>query len=413
MAQQLSPAFEHRFGHHPAFGYHGVVGRAPATTRVLCTARPTTELRAAWDHLVGAQPGSDVTQLSAWANLRAEHAGFRPRYVFATRAGRLVGGAQVLARRIPVIGTVGYLPYGPVVAAGEPRRAVVHAVAGVLHDLARHELSALFVQPPAGAHDVTAVLTDLGFRTSVAGIAPAASIRLDLARDVEALRRGLTRSNRRRTRSAAQRGITVRIGVEGDLPTVADLLASTAAHHQFDPAPLEYLRTMYRELRPGGQIVVFLAELDGEPVAAEVFTGCGGVLKSRLTGMRRCERVRRAGVSAVLVWHAAVWAKAAGYRALDFGGVDPAADDELAAADALTAGAMSQLSGPAAFKASFGGAVLRYPRAVELVSSPLLRRGYDLARCSRFGHPVVVAARRFLRGGAVTDRGAQSGSSSR
>ncbi|MGH3478920.1 MAG: hypothetical protein ACRDSG_14160 [Pseudonocardiaceae bacterium] len=50
----------------------------------------------------------------------------------------------------------------------------------------------MFVQSPDQADDISDHLLRLGSRLSVAGIAPAASIRIDLTRDVEDLRDGLT-----------------------------------------------------------------------------------------------------------------------------------------------------------------------------------------------------------------------------
>ncbi|MGH3804160.1 MAG: GNAT family N-acetyltransferase, partial [Pseudonocardiaceae bacterium] len=168
--------------------------------------RPDPDTIRAWDHLVSHTPHSDVAQLSAWSAVRRQ-AGFVPRYVLARRAGRLVGGALVLQRRLPVLGALGYVPNGPVIAPGAGRSAVAHAVSTALADLGHRHLSGLFVQPPDRADDISDHLLRLGFRPSVAGIAPAASIRIDLTRDVEDLRNGLTSSNRRRTRTWADRGI--------------------------------------------------------------------------------------------------------------------------------------------------------------------------------------------------------------
>ncbi|HEU0090357.1 MAG TPA: GNAT family N-acetyltransferase, partial [Pseudonocardiaceae bacterium] len=232
-----------------------------------------------------------------------------------------------------------------------------------------------------------------GFDPSRAGTAPATSIRIDLTPAVDELRRGLSKSNRRRTRGWAQRGLTVRLGGLADLPAVADLVAGTAAHQELEPVGLEYLTALYEELAPGGQVQVFLAEVDGAPVAVELCTGCGGVLKSRLTGMARGGPAAKSGVPAALVWNAMVWAKANGYHAFDFGGIDA----ELV--HRIPAGPLDRLPGPAAFQASFGGQPFRYPPPVELLSSPLQRVGYDLARCSSAGDGLVASVRRAIRGG--------------
>lgn len=363
---------------------------------VTLSTRPGPDTIRAWDRLVRDTPRSDVAQLSAWSNLR-RLAGFRPRYVLARQGGRLVGGALVLQRRLPVVGELGYVPYGPVIAAGEPRAAPARALSTALADLGHRHLSGLFVQPPHGADDISNELVRRGFRPSVAGIAPAASIAIDLTRDVEDIRNGLTKSNRRSISSSAARGITVRLGGERDLPQVADLLARTAAHQHFDPLSLDYIRTMYRELSPGDHIKVFIAELGGASSAVELFTGCGGVLTSRLTGTDRSGPARKSGAAAALEWHAIVWAKSNGYHTIDFGGLAANAVDTIRAGEADLA---SHLAGPDFFKASFGGQPFHYPLPVELISSPLVRISYDLARHYPAGGKLVATVRRTMRGGA-------------
>lgn len=350
-----------------------------------------------WDRLVGDTPYSDVTQLSAWSSLR-RHAGFLPVYLLARRDDRLVGGALLLQRQLPVLGVVAYLPYGPVIAAGQPRAAVARAVSAAVADLGHRYLHGVFVQPPEGADDISEQLVARGFRPSAAGIAPQASIRIDLTRAVADLFAGLNKSNRRLVRTAAERGVTVRLGGARDLPVVAELLARTAAQQRFVPLSLPYLRTMYRELTVGDHLSCFIAELDGVPVAAEVFTGCGGVLKARLTGVERSGRARRSGAAAVLEWHAILWAKAHDYHTFDFGGLLPEAVDTIAVGRADLA---AHLTGPDYFKASFGGQPFRYPAPVELISSPLLRIGYDLSRRSTTGGRLVTTAKRFMRNGTT------------
>src|SRR5918912_4343034 len=76
---------------------------------------PGAEALAQWDALVAASPRADVSQLSAWAQLRAM-VGYQPLYVLVWRGQDLVAGAQIFQRRFPVVGPVGYLPYGPLIA---------------------------------------------------------------------------------------------------------------------------------------------------------------------------------------------------------------------------------------------------------------------------------------------------------
>lgn len=334
---------------------------------------PDPDTIRAWDQLVQGTPSSDVTQLSAWSNLRLQ-AGFLPLYLLADHGGRLVGGALVLQRQVPLLGMVGYLPHGPVIAAGEPRAATASALSAALADLGHRHLGCLFVQPPEGGDDISDQLVACGFRHSSGGIVPQASIRIDLNAELDELRNGLDESNRRRSHHWAARGGTVRLGRERDLPLVADLLARTAAQQQADQPTLDYLATLYRELTVGDHVKVFIAERGGVAAAAELFTGCGGVFTSRFTGIARHAAksgdATKSGASAALMWNAMAWAKANGYHTFDV------------------------------FTASLGGQPFRYPAPVELTSSPLVRAGYDLARHSPAGSRLVETAQRALRAGA-------------
>jgi lipid II:glycine glycyltransferase (peptidoglycan interpeptide bridge formation enzyme) len=364
---------------------------------VTASTRPDLAVLREWDTLVDHTPGSDVAQLSSWAAIRRE-SGFRPLYVFAHEDDRLVGGALMLERRLPVIGRVGYVSNGPVVSPAVPRGPVVDRLCAAMDRLARRRLCAMFVQPPADARDVSSALRSRGFRPSESGIAPAASIRIDLRRDIEDLRKGLSKANRRRARHWAERGVRVRMGSRDDIAVVTELIARSAAHQHFEPLSPEYVRNLHEELDAEQHAAVFVAEVDGSPAAALLCTRCGGVVKQRLSGMERSERARKDGVTAATVWRAMQWAKTNGYHTYDFGGISARAarvllDDEPEPT--------TQLKGTEQFKASFGGEVFRYPEPVELISFPPLRLAYDFSRRTQAGRRFVEVAKRALRGGRM------------
>lgn len=195
----------------------GSNGDEPGAVSVAVTRDPEPGTLAAWDALVRRIPDSDVAQLPAWADVRRA-AGFKPLYVLAQRGDALVGGALVVTRRLPLVGAVGYVPYGPLIAAEVGREKVVPALTIALARAARRPLKMLFVQPAQGDDDVSEELQRRGFRASDAGIAPGASLRLDLARDVEDLRAGLRRRLQRWTRTWPARGVMVRHGTSA-MPT--------------------------------------------------------------------------------------------------------------------------------------------------------------------------------------------------
>jgi lipid II:glycine glycyltransferase (peptidoglycan interpeptide bridge formation enzyme) len=364
---------------------------------VLVSPDPGAERLAAWDQLVSRIPNSDVAQLSAWATIR-RLADYEPLYLLAVSGDTVLGGASMLRRRVRGLGMVGYLPYGPTIddTVVTIRGSVREQLAGTLYTVARSH-AALFVQPPDGGEDVALELLHRGFRFSTAGIAPSATMRVDLTQSEDQLRANLARRLRTWTRRWPERGVKVRVGDERDIPVLARLAASTASYQGFTPFPVSYLETTYRELNAGGHVVLLLGELSGTPVAAELLTGVGGVLKSRITGMdRSSEEAGKLNVASAMIWEAISWGKANGYRAFDFGGLRPESVRALRAPGPLDPEA---LAGPDLFKVKFGGDVWTYPPAVELIPSRAIRAGYDLLRRGNGGRKLLDTVREALRGG--------------
>ncbi|WP_089338129.1 lipid II:glycine glycyltransferase FemX [Blastococcus mobilis] len=362
---------------------------------VVCTT-PNESTLGEWDNLVCSNPLADVAQLSAWTRIRGL-VGYGAMYILVVHGKRLVGGAQIMVRRIPGIGTLGYVPYGPVVShATEDPDSVHDMIASALAQLSRRRFRMLAVQPPEGAERASEALLAHGFRDSDADVAPAASLRVDLRFDEDHLRRALSKRLRTWTNAWEERGVIVRRGNEQDLPTLAELLAETAEHQGFTPFDIEYLRAMYRELAPAGHLVVFVGEVRGRPVAMTVFTACGTVLKVRLLGLDRSDEGRRLNVPAAVYWNAMKWAKASGYHWFDLGGVLPASVPALLSGGK---GDLDALSGPDRYKTRFGGRVFRYPPPVELIPNPIVRAGYDMARQTAAGRHLVAWAKRRCRAG--------------
>ncbi len=361
-------------------------------TVVVCE-HPDLAVLAKWDAMVAGTPQSDVTQLSAWARLRAT-VGYAPLYVLVWRGIDLVAGAQILYRRFPVLGAVGYLPYGPVIAQADAGEDVRRVLCGALADIPPRRLRILFVQPPDGAGEVSSELLSRGFRRSSAEVAPSGSLRIDLAAEESELRRGLSKRLRTWTRQWQARGVTVRLGDEHDLGLLIDLIGHSASHQGYQPLSGEYLRALYLMLAPKGHVVLFIGEVHGAALAAELYTTCGGMLRLRLRGLDRSGEAARLSVPAAITWEAMRWAKSAGLQWFDFGGL------RAPTLQALLDGPDQAGEQPSVdrFKTSFGGAPYRYPVAVEMIHSKVLRLTYDLIRQWPAGRQLVAQATRMARG---------------
>jgi hypothetical protein len=287
--------------------------------------------------------------------------------------------------------------------------AVQEALADALDTVGREVTRVLFVQPPVGGDPVSSGLLQRGFRPSDAGIAPPATLHIDLTADEAQLRRNLSRRVRQWTGQWEARGVSVRVAGEADLPAVARLHAATAEHQGFEPYPLEYLSAMYQELSPGGHLQLFVAEVGGRPEAMQLHTSCGGVLRARLFGLDRTGEGARLNLAAAIDWTAIREGKRTGHSSLDLMGVSP---QTLAAFEGPGGVDRGAVRGPDSYKLRLGATPLRFPQAVELISPAVLRGGYDLVRRSTAGRRVLGEVRRRVRLGTRPSRDRRRGASS-
>ncbi|MGW1679714.1 lipid II:glycine glycyltransferase FemX [Saccharopolyspora sp. NPDC002376] len=317
---------------------------------------------------------------------------------------------MILHRRIPAVGAVGYIAYGPVIAVNTPVREETRSVlVRAFADLARSPLRMLFIQPAEGTDDVRDELLRRGFRPSEVEVAPAGSVRVDLQPSQEELRLSLRDQRLRklaRTNKWEAKGVRVRIGDAHDLPAFAELHACTAANQGFEAFSLDYIRSLYAALAPD-HVSLFLGEIDGVPVAGHLYTRCGYALKFRLTGFDRTRDTAGVGIPGVLHWEALCWAKQNQYRWLDMGGVQPS----LLRLMSGGGDGAKDIPSHVWFKMRFGGRPHLYPPPVELISSPVVRVAYDVVRHASIGRRLISGSLRALRSGRTPPRSDRVGAS--
>lgn len=306
--------------------------------------------------------GGHVLQSSAWAAVRASQ-GWRPEFV---RIGDPLPLALVLWRDALPGRPIGYVPRGPVVAAGDD--AGLRAALARLAEIARHRRAIfLKVDPELPPEAAAGALRDAGFQRGPDIQPVLATLVLDLGVDEEALLAGLDKDTRWSVRQAPKRGVTTRVAADDEsLRAFYELYATTGGRAGFITRTWDYYRAIWGALVGAGHASLRLAYVDGAPVAGAMVWRCGdrAVYQTGATN----DVGRRSYAAYSLLWECIIEARRAGRLAFDMGGVplDPERKDD-------------PMYGPYLFKRGFGGVVRRWVGAHDTVPSPLLHRAYRLA----------------------------------
>lgn len=215
--------------------------------------------REKWNEAVKGFGGS-VLQSWEWGEFRRHH-GWRPLRLVGEE-----GGAQVLLRDLPGLGSLAYAPHGPVVSGTGRIEDVVKAVA----EKAKGAGACLIdVEPrtPGGE-----VFEASGFE-KIESIQPRCTFVLDVLEDSDEQFAAFPKDTRYGVRRAGREGIEAGPSEDpdGDLEKFMDLHEETAQRQKFAVRPRDYYRRFMREL-PARLIV---AKKEGELLAGAVILTFG------------------------------------------------------------------------------------------------------------------------------------------
>jgi lipid II:glycine glycyltransferase (peptidoglycan interpeptide bridge formation enzyme) len=313
-----------------------------------------------WDQFLELAGDNHHQQTARWAKLKSV-SGWQVLRLVMRRDDKIVGGVQILHRLMRFVGRVGYAPRGPVIADSDPR--LCEQLLAELDRAVRAEnFACLMIQPPAVAAHCVALLRARGFHPTPLQVAPTATVLIDLCLSPPEWLAGMSRSTRRSIRASLSGGLNVRVGGEADLPAFHSLLAATGRRHGFTPPPLDYFCQLWRLFAPGSHIVLFLAELAGEPLAGELDISFGDTLVAKRAGWSG--QHGKLYPNQRLVWAVLNWAKEHGYKQYDVEGLDPDLARAIASGDRAALGFGKEHYSS---KLGFGGQVVVLPENHEYV----------------------------------------------
>jgi lipid II:glycine glycyltransferase (peptidoglycan interpeptide bridge formation enzyme) len=319
----------------------------------------------AWDAFVSALDGGNHMQTGMWAEVKSTR-GWGVCRMVARRNREIAGGAQVLIRRLPVVGAIGYVPRGPVLAEDDP--VLMGILLDTLRTLAREQrIHYVLVQPPHGQPRSAALFETRGFRPSVVQAAPSATVLIDLTRSTDELMARMKGKTRYNVRLGLRKGVTVRSGAEPDLAIFHRLLVATGRRNAFPIHPLDYYVAVWRVFEPRGCIKLFVAELNGVPLAALLALTVGNTVtywRGAWAGEHGALHPNEA-----LHWNAMQWAKQRGFHWYDLDGIEVTQAKGLARQ--MPGEKLSRAD--TSFKLGFGGDYRVSPGASEFIANPALR----------------------------------------
>jgi lipid II:glycine glycyltransferase (peptidoglycan interpeptide bridge formation enzyme) len=217
--------------------------------------------------------------------------------------------------------------------------------------------------------DAAAALQRLGARRT-RSIQPEWTWILDLDVDEDALRRGLERGHRSRINAASRRGISVRTSADpSDIEVFIALQHRAGDHSGWRGRSAGYHRAEARVLMPSGAAALYIADVDGQPVAAAMGFDFGATRHYAHATSDPVEG-RRLGAGPPLIWQMILDARSRGQTQFDFWGVTPDDDPK------------HPWAGFSAFKKGFGGRLVRRSGTWELPVRPARYRLY--AAMNRF-----------------------------
>lgn len=351
----------------------------------------------AWDAFVAGTPGGHHVQTSLWAQVKAS-IGWSFERVVIRQGTEIAGGAQVLMRPLALGRTVGFVSKGPLLVEGDSHLAQL-VLESLLDLVRRHHVQSLIVQPAIQSQSLVDAMADHGFRPTSIEVAPTATVIIDLKPPLQQILSGMKRSTRYNIRLSQRRSVAVREGDFDDLATYYRLLLDTARRKQFSVFPEEYYRAMWRIMEPHGYLKLFIAEFEGQVLAAMIAVPFGDTLLNKLSvwsGEQGQVKPNEA-----LQWAAIEWARSHGYRYYDLEGIEPDV-----ARRAVEQQPPDPMDDPLSrFKLGFGGRVTLLPSATFYIANPILRQAapYVLSRLS--GQSLLKRTLSHLRTSARRPRG--------
>ena len=349
-----------------------------------------------WDNFLSQYPDVHLLQTGLWGEFKSQFGWDAVRMVTAVTGGKLMG-AQILFRHIPLGYSLAYIPKGPITEGGQAvnlsdwddlwteldivckqRKSIFLRVEPDLLEQPRSKaVLEQTTQPIAGfisqnkttLDDVDEPIPE-GFRLGKKNIQPRRTILISLNGDEDRIIGRMKQKTRYNVRLALKKGVVVRKCT--DLALFYGLVAETGNRDAFAVHSLDYYNQAYEIFHPRGMCELFVAEYQGEPLAAIMVFASG---KRAWYFYGASSDVHRERMPTYLLqWEAMRWAKSIGCTEYDLWGIP---DEDIDILESQFAKRSDGLWGVYRFKRGFGGRVFRAAGSWDRIYKPAIYSIYS------------------------------------
>ncbi len=322
-----------------------------------------------WDAFVASTPFGHHVQTSLWGQVKSA-LGYRTKRIIASEEGKIVGGGQLLIKRITPWVSIGFMPKGPIYLDGNPIFGKLFSDA--LDKIVRtNHLRFLALQPPYENSELSKIFFVAGLRPSWLELTSSSTILIDLSQDIEQILAQMKRQTRQNIRRSEREGITCREGDGSDIATFYRFHVATSKRQGFTPYTENYYQKMWQIFKTNDNIRLIISEFAGEAISALLLIAFNDTVIAKILGWSGQYPERRPNDA--LFWASILWAKSHGYHYFDLEGIDRRCAIKIQQGQPLDEEMKDSYT---FFKLGYGGQVVVYPQAYDYIGNPFLRWTY-------------------------------------
>jgi lipid II:glycine glycyltransferase (peptidoglycan interpeptide bridge formation enzyme) len=333
-----------------------------------------------WDDFLSSLEYSHHEQSTYWGNVK-QHQGWQAVRIKVVKGSDWLAGAQMLCKRLPVGGSVGYISSGPFYQV--PNDQSLEFLVRSINQLAKERrIQYIAITPYVENEHLNEILERNGYSPTQEKLPPTSTTRatliLDLSKEFDALLMDMRRETRREIKLALKSELTVREGDKKDLDILFKLMSIVAERRGEKPVPnsVDIFKIIWDYFHPRGYVKLFIVELAGAPISTGIIFTFGNTVRFWKYGWSGFEHKKYP--NQLLYWELIRWSKINGFRYFDIVQVDSYVTDYLSHGLPITDVLKSRrFYGPTLYKIGFGGKVVKFSGPWFRFKNPVIRCLYN------------------------------------